>query len=156
MKTEEKQNSKGHRKTKLIKWRNERGGKKQRNIRQGLMKLRFETTPDGLFIGLYLTVWDNISLGSICLAQLSPDREVCRGWRGFVRSVYESVATVRETTETGELAAMNKWRLYSCWPYRLSVDVASYDGWEGRFMRLRPFADTSGLLRISFLSSFVT
>jgi hypothetical protein len=29
---------------------------KQRNMRQGLMKLRLETTPDGLFIGLYLTL----------------------------------------------------------------------------------------------------
>jgi len=80
------------------------------------MKLRFETTPDGLFIGLYLTVWDNISLGSICLAQLSPDREVCLGWRAFGRSVYESVAIVRKTTETGELIAMNKWRVHICWP----------------------------------------
>jgi hypothetical protein len=78
------------------------------------MKLRFETTPDVLFIGLYLTVWDNISLGNICLAQLSPDREVFRGWRAFVMSVYESVATVRKATEKGELIAMSKWRVYIC------------------------------------------
>ena len=28
------------------------------------------------------------------------------------------------------------------------MDVPSYDGWDGRFVCLRPFADTSGLQRI--------